>query len=128
MSSLCHEVESEEMINLDREGFVKNSGLFKGNKGAVLDTTDMATTAMLVSTNSSYDGTSTASLRELWDNESLGIREPIKNVSKKKAFAEQLKESHVKLTVLPDGRYEVELPWKLDARTNLPDNKELALK
>ncbi|GBN10468.1 hypothetical protein AVEN_232853-1 [Araneus ventricosus] len=308
MSFLRHEVESEETIKLAREGFVKNGGTFKRNKSAVLDTTDTATTAMLVSTNSSYVGTSTeivgqgskmrvrglldsassrsyvsdrvvncldlrplrhekvihgmfggketrpiehgiyaleiqdlngsfsyscevfserricgfvpkiedpqilqilrvnnielsdvtcneneidlligadligklltgrcvqlnfgltaihtklgwtvigketglytgddypimdsvqtvlslylnnASLRELWDIESLGIREPIENVSKRKAFDEQLKEFHEKLTVLPDGRYEVELPWKLDARTNLPDNKDLTLK
>ncbi|GBO40738.1 hypothetical protein AVEN_120912-1, partial [Araneus ventricosus] len=69
-----------------------------------------------------------ASLRELWDIEFLGIREPIENVSKRKAFVEQLREFHEKLTVLPNGRYEVELPRKLDARANLPDNKELALK
>ncbi|GBM77996.1 hypothetical protein AVEN_131390-1 [Araneus ventricosus] len=68
-----------------------------------------------------------ASLRELWDIESLGIREPIENVPKRKAFDKQMKESHEKLTVLPDGRYEVEILWKLDARANLPD-KELALK
>ncbi|GBM54310.1 hypothetical protein AVEN_234131-1 [Araneus ventricosus] len=66
-----------------------------------------------------------ASLRELGDIESLGI--PIKNVSKRKAIVEQLKEFHEKLTVLPDGRYEVKSPWKLDSRTNLTDNKELAL-
>ncbi|GBM73130.1 hypothetical protein AVEN_46276-1 [Araneus ventricosus] len=69
-----------------------------------------------------------ASLRELWDIESLGIREPIENVSKRKEFDEQLKEFHEKLTVLPDGRYEVELPRKLVASANLPDNKELVLK
>ncbi|GBN24354.1 hypothetical protein AVEN_76976-1 [Araneus ventricosus] len=67
------------------------------------------------------------SLRELWDIEFLGIREPIENVSKRKAFVEQLREFHEKLTVLPNGRFEVELPWKLDARANLPDNKELSL-
>ncbi|GBL89926.1 hypothetical protein AVEN_178351-1 [Araneus ventricosus] len=189
MSFVRHEVESEEMINLASEGFVKNGGLFKRNKGAVLDTTDIATTAMMVSTYSSYDGTSTedpqilenlrvkriglsddtcneneidlligayligklltgsddypvmnsvqtvlslyvnnASLRELWDIESLGIREPIENVSKRKAFHEKLKEFDEKFTVLPDDRYEVELSWKLDARANLPENKELALK
>ncbi|GBM33840.1 hypothetical protein AVEN_76203-1 [Araneus ventricosus] len=69
-----------------------------------------------------------ASLRELWDIESLGIREPIENVSKRKAFDEQLKEFHEKFTVLPDGRYEVEIPRKSVASANLPDNKELALK
>ncbi|GBM74551.1 hypothetical protein AVEN_184358-1 [Araneus ventricosus] len=59
MSFLRLEVESEEMINLAREGFVKNSRLFKGNKGCVLDTSHTATTAMFVSINSSYGGTST---------------------------------------------------------------------
>ncbi|GBM00591.1 hypothetical protein AVEN_77392-1 [Araneus ventricosus] len=59
MSFLRHEVESEEMIKLTREGFVKNGGSFKRNKSAILDTTDTATTAMLVSTTSSYVGTST---------------------------------------------------------------------
>ncbi|GBN91414.1 hypothetical protein AVEN_12087-1 [Araneus ventricosus] len=59
MSFLRHEVESEETIKLAREGFVKNGGTFKRNKSAVLDTTDTAMTAMLVSTKSSYVGTST---------------------------------------------------------------------
>ncbi|GBM77617.1 hypothetical protein AVEN_145526-1 [Araneus ventricosus] len=59
MSFLRHEVESEEMIKLAREGFVKNGGSFKRNKSAVLDTKDTATTTMLVSTTSSYVGTST---------------------------------------------------------------------
>ncbi|GBM23615.1 hypothetical protein AVEN_117369-1 [Araneus ventricosus] len=59
MSFLRHEVESEEKIKLAREGFVKNGGTFKRNKSTVLDITDTATTAMLVSTNSSYVGTST---------------------------------------------------------------------
>ncbi|GBM50576.1 hypothetical protein AVEN_106646-1 [Araneus ventricosus] len=45
------------MINLARAGFAKN-GSFKRNKSAVLDTMDTATTAMLISTYSSYDGTS----------------------------------------------------------------------
>ncbi|GBN24351.1 hypothetical protein AVEN_76974-1 [Araneus ventricosus] len=57
MSFLRHEVESEEMIKLAREGFVKNGGSLKRIKNALLDTTDTATTAMLVST--SYVGTST---------------------------------------------------------------------
>ncbi|GBM57013.1 hypothetical protein AVEN_146041-1 [Araneus ventricosus] len=58
MSFLRHKVESEEIIKLARDGFVKNGGSFKTNKNAVSDTTDTATTAMLVSTNSSCDGTS----------------------------------------------------------------------
>ncbi|KAF8790942.1 hypothetical protein HNY73_005883 [Argiope bruennichi] len=50
------------------------------------------------------------SLKELWEIDSLGISDPIENISKRKLFDEQLKEFHEKLTVLPDGRYEVELP------------------
>ncbi|KAF8789746.1 hypothetical protein HNY73_007663 [Argiope bruennichi] len=67
------------------------------------------------------------SLKELCQIDSLGIRDSIENVSKRKLFDEQLKEFREKLTVLPDGRYEMELPWKLDS-SNLPDNKELASK
>ncbi|GBO11773.1 hypothetical protein AVEN_187542-1 [Araneus ventricosus] len=69
-----------------------------------------------------------APMRELWNIESLGIREPIENVSKRKAFDEQLKEFDEKLTILPDDGSDVELPWKLDVNANLPGNKELALK
>ncbi|GFX21482.1 uncharacterized protein TNCV_1398961 [Trichonephila clavipes] len=102
--NVYHEVESEEMINSAREGFVKNNGVVKrsNNKITVADVLDVATTAMLVSTNASHDG------------KPKGIRDPIENVSKTKLFDEQLKEFHEKLTVLPDGRYEVKLPWKLD--------------
>ncbi|GBN01825.1 hypothetical protein AVEN_208550-1, partial [Araneus ventricosus] len=96
----------------------KETGLYSSDDYPVMDS--VQTVLSLYANN--------ASLRELWDIESLGIREPIENVSKMKAFDEQLKEFHEKLTVLPDDRYEVELPRKLDARANLPDNKELALK
>ncbi|GFY53508.1 uncharacterized protein TNIN_134351 [Trichonephila inaurata madagascariensis] len=34
------------------------------------------------------------SLKELWEIDSLGIRDPIENVSKRKLFDEQLKEFH----------------------------------
>ncbi|GFW04248.1 uncharacterized protein TNCV_2670131 [Trichonephila clavipes] len=67
------------------------------------------------------------SLKELWEIDSLSIRDPTENVSKRKLFDEQLKEFHEELTVLPDGRYEVKLPWKLDS-SNLPDHIELASK
>ncbi|GBO19187.1 hypothetical protein AVEN_208068-1 [Araneus ventricosus] len=96
----------------------KETGLYSGDDYPIMDSVQ---TVLSLYVNN-------ASLRELWDIESLGIREPIKNVSKRKAFDEQLKEFHEKLTVLPDDRYEVESPWKLDARADLPDNKELALK
>ncbi|GBM20390.1 hypothetical protein AVEN_222098-1 [Araneus ventricosus] len=96
----------------------KETGLYSSEDYPVMDSVQMALSLYV----------NNASLRELLDNESLGIREPIENVSQTKAFDEQLKEIHEKLTVLPDGRYEVELPWKLDARTDLSDNKELALK
>ncbi|GBN17403.1 hypothetical protein AVEN_61820-1 [Araneus ventricosus] len=46
MSFLRHEVESEEIIKLARDGFVKNGGSFKRNKSADLDTTDTRTTVM----------------------------------------------------------------------------------
>ncbi|GBL62418.1 hypothetical protein AVEN_37937-1 [Araneus ventricosus] len=96
----------------------KETGLYSNDNYPVMDSVQ---TVLSLYVNN-------ASLRELWDIESLGIREPIEKMSKRKAFDEQLKEFREKLIVLPDGRYEVELPWKLDARANLPANKELALK
>ncbi|GFY55375.1 CCHC-type domain-containing protein [Trichonephila inaurata madagascariensis] len=58
--SMCfvrHEVESE-MINLASEGFGKNNGVLKRNinKIIIADVSDVATTAMLVSTNAFRDG------------------------------------------------------------------------
>ncbi|GBN74317.1 hypothetical protein AVEN_134471-1 [Araneus ventricosus] len=96
----------------------KETGLYSSNDYPVMDSVQ---TVLSLYVNN-------ASLRELGDIESLGIREPIENVSERKAFDEQLKEFHEKLTVLPDDRCEIESPWKLDARADLPDNKELALK
>ncbi|GBM48204.1 hypothetical protein AVEN_72481-1 [Araneus ventricosus] len=106
---------------MKRLQFIENwDGLLPAKKLGSIPVMDSVQTVLSLYVN-------TTSLRELGDIESLGIREPIKNVSKRKAIVEQLKEFHEKLNVLPDGRYEVESPWKLDARTNLPDNKELAL-
>ncbi|KAF8785674.1 hypothetical protein HNY73_011189 [Argiope bruennichi] len=58
MCFVRHEVESEEMISLAREGFGKNNGVVKrnNNKNIVSDVPDVATAAMLVRTNASHDG------------------------------------------------------------------------
>ncbi|GFT49472.1 uncharacterized protein TNCV_3366671 [Trichonephila clavipes] len=67
------------------------------------------------------------SLKELLEIDSLDIRDPMENVSKRKLLHEQLQEFHIKLTSLPDSRDEVKLPWNLDT-SNLPDKTELASK
>ncbi|GFY63816.1 uncharacterized protein TNIN_500481 [Trichonephila inaurata madagascariensis] len=56
MCFVRHEVESE-MINLAHEGFGKNNGVLKQNNNKIInaDVPDIATTAMLVSTNASHD-------------------------------------------------------------------------
>ncbi|KAF8785711.1 hypothetical protein HNY73_011224 [Argiope bruennichi] len=58
MCFIRHEVESGEMISLARDGFGKNNRVVKRNNNEVIvaDIPDVATTAMLVSTNASHDG------------------------------------------------------------------------
>ncbi|GBO11365.1 hypothetical protein AVEN_47287-1 [Araneus ventricosus] len=82
----------------------KETGLYSGDDYPIMDSVQ---TVLSLYVNN-------ASLRELWDIESLGIREPIENVSKRKAFDEQLKEFHEKLTVLPEirGRITLEIRCK----------------
>ncbi|GBM92996.1 hypothetical protein AVEN_161837-1 [Araneus ventricosus] len=141
MSFLRHEVKSEEMINLDQNPqILENHGVNEIELSDVTcneNETDILIGADFIGKllprsddHPVLDSEQTvlslhvnnASLRELWDIESLDIHEPTENVTKRKTFDEQLKEFHEKLTVLTDGRYEVKLPWKLDARANLPDN------
>ncbi|GFU16678.1 DUF5641 domain-containing protein [Nephila pilipes] len=60
---------------------------------------------------------------KLWKLEVLGISS--ENEKEKNDF--NVKDCNDKVKILPDGRYEVELPWKFDS-SNLPSNKCLAQK
>ncbi|KAF8791012.1 hypothetical protein HNY73_005949 [Argiope bruennichi] len=63
-------------------------------------------------------------LTDLWDLENLGISNPTLVKSKQNSYEEALNDFQQKLTILPNGRYELQLPWKHDP-ANLPDNKGL---
>ncbi|GFS87113.1 uncharacterized protein TNCV_1130261 [Trichonephila clavipes] len=62
-------------------------------------------------------------LQNLWELEVLGITDPTETVKER----EDLSDFREKMKILPEGRYEVELPWKSNLM-NLCDNKELAWK
>ncbi|GFW88112.1 uncharacterized protein TNCV_217841 [Trichonephila clavipes] len=63
-------------------------------------------------------------LTDLWSLESLGISNPTLEESKQNSYEEALNDFQQKLAILPNGRYELQLPWKHDP-VNLPDNKGL---
>ncbi|GFX77199.1 uncharacterized protein TNCV_1679821 [Trichonephila clavipes] len=65
------------------------------------------------------------SVKELWELDVLGITEPLLNENTKENF--ELIDFKNKMKILPDGRYEVKLPWKCNSE-NLPSNKELTWK
>nr|XP_042902851.1 uncharacterized protein LOC107439364 [Parasteatoda tepidariorum] len=64
-------------------------------------------------------------VNKLWELETLGISDP--NQTEKKETELDLNDFNKNLKILPDGRYEVELPWKYNS-ANLPTNKELVWK
>ncbi|GFX54085.1 uncharacterized protein TNCV_2337211 [Trichonephila clavipes] len=65
------------------------------------------------------------SIKELWELDVLGITDPLLNENTKENF--ELTDFKNKMKILPDGRYEVKLPWKCNSE-NLPSNKELTWK
>ncbi|GBM81922.1 hypothetical protein AVEN_71179-1 [Araneus ventricosus] len=62
-------------------------------------------------------------INKLWQLEVLGISSPTET---EKGDLD-LNDFNDKMKILPDGRYEVELPWKYDSK-NLSSNKELVWK
>ncbi|GFX28709.1 uncharacterized protein TNCV_547361 [Trichonephila clavipes] len=65
-------------------------------------------------------------LNKLWKLEVLGISSPTE-IEKQKTELFSLNDFNNKMKILPDRRYEVELPWKYDS-LKLPSNKELVWK
>ncbi|GFV06810.1 DUF1758 domain-containing protein [Trichonephila clavipes] len=63
-------------------------------------------------------------LTDLRSPENLGISNPTLEESKQNSYEDALDDFQQKLTILPNGRYELQLPWKHDP-VNLPDNKGL---
>ncbi|GFT11597.1 uncharacterized protein TNCV_4356351 [Trichonephila clavipes] len=66
-------------------------------------------------------------VNKLWELEVLGISSPTE-IEKQKTLSElSLNDFNNRMKILPDGRFEVELPWKYDS-LKLPSNKELVWK
>ncbi|GBO22937.1 hypothetical protein AVEN_274661-1 [Araneus ventricosus] len=64
-------------------------------------------------------------INKLWQLEVLGISNPTETEKEKGDL--DLDDFNDKMKILPDGRYELELPWKYDSK-NLPSNKEFVRK
>ncbi|GFW84207.1 integrase catalytic domain-containing protein [Trichonephila clavipes] len=63
-------------------------------------------------------------LTDLCSLENLGICNPTLEESKQNSYEDALNDFQQKLTILHNGRYELQLPWKHDP-VNLPENKGL---
>ncbi|GFT91373.1 uncharacterized protein NPIL_238221 [Nephila pilipes] len=111
MRFLHQEVKVEEMINLARTGFGSHQNpLRKAFQNEQLKQSGESSTASaLVSLQNPAN--------KLWELKVLGISS--ENEKEKNDF--NLKDFNDNIKFLPDGRYEVELQWKLDS-SNLPSN------
>ncbi|GFT12312.1 uncharacterized protein TNCV_4005671 [Trichonephila clavipes] len=151
MTFLRLEVQGEEMVQLAKSGFgtpirkrdsptervkptelMTASALASSEKSSAIETKLGWTVIVKVCSNDKNVMLTTSSLhvrnvsvKELWELDVLGITDPLLNENTKENF--ELTDFKNKMKILPDGRYEVKLPWKCNSE-NLPSNKELTWK
>ncbi|GFX61133.1 uncharacterized protein TNCV_4565291 [Trichonephila clavipes] len=151
MTFLRLEVQGEEMVQLAKSGFgtpirkkdsptervkltelMTASALASSVKSSAIETKLGWTVIGKVCSNDKNVMLTTSSLhvrnvsvKELWELDVLGITDPLLNENTKENF--ELTDFKNKMKILPDGRYEVKLPWKCNSE-NLPSNKELTWK
>ncbi|GFW64648.1 uncharacterized protein TNCV_700541 [Trichonephila clavipes] len=151
MTFLRLEVQGEEMVRLAKSGFgtairkrdsptervkptelMTASALASSVKSSAIETKLGWTVIGKVCSNDKNVTLTTSSLhvrnvsvKELWELDVLGITDPLLNENTKENF--ELTDFKSKMKILPDGRYEVKLPWKCNSE-NLPSNKELTWK
>ncbi|GFS81489.1 integrase catalytic domain-containing protein [Nephila pilipes] len=65
-------------------------------------------------------------VKELWDIETIGIRDPVENVKSEIQHSDMIERFQKNIETLPNGRYGVALPFKIEGQ--LTDNKGLTLK
>ncbi|UYV84726.1 hypothetical protein LAZ67_X003222 [Cordylochernes scorpioides] len=71
--------------------------------------------------------TTRCGLKDLWDLEVLGIRDPVETCSKETRYQE-IKEKFIrKIQRQSDQRYSVGLPWKVE-KESIPSNLDIAIK
>ncbi|GBM14444.1 hypothetical protein AVEN_62967-1 [Araneus ventricosus] len=68
-----------------------------------------------------------SSINELWSLENIGIFDPIQRLNENNEHLKVIEEFKNSMKILPDGRYELCLPFKSDV-IELPSNKELTWK
>ncbi|GFU94432.1 uncharacterized protein TNCV_2644201 [Trichonephila clavipes] len=104
MTFLRLEVQGEEMVQLAKSGFGTPIRK-KDSPTESVKPTELTTASALASSV-----------------KSSGITDPLLNENTKENF--ELTDFKNKMKILPNGRYEVKLPWKCNSE-NLPSNKEL---
>ncbi|GFW10452.1 DUF1758 domain-containing protein [Trichonephila clavipes] len=65
-------------------------------------------------------------VKELWDLETIGIRDPVENIKSEIQHSDMIERFQKDMKILPSGRYEVTLPFKIEGQ--LRDNRGLTLK
>ncbi|GFT38378.1 uncharacterized protein TNCV_3064321 [Trichonephila clavipes] len=115
MNFLKQEVKNDEMVELARNNFSApvNQKTKKVNKPDKFPSA--ATLVKEIPVN------------ELWNLESIGIFDPIQKLNEKNEFLKVIEEFKSSMKILPDGRYELGLPFKSEA-IDLSSNKDLTWK
>ncbi|GFU75508.1 uncharacterized protein TNCV_2862241 [Trichonephila clavipes] len=129
----CKETEIGLLIGADNIGELLTGSLIEFDSGLTAIETKLGWTVIgKVCSNDKNVMLTTSSLhvrnvsvKELWELDVLGITDPLLNENTKENF--ELTDFKNKMKILPDGRYEVKLPWKCNSE-NLPSNKELTWK
>ncbi|GFV15767.1 DUF1758 domain-containing protein [Trichonephila clavipes] len=130
----CKETEIGLLIGADNIGKLLTGNLIEFDSGLTAIETKLGWTVIgKVCSNDKNVMLTTSSLhvrnvsvKELWELDVLGITDPLLNENTKENF-ELTDFFKNKMKILPDGRYEVKLPWKCNSE-NLPSNKELTWK
>ncbi|GFY53536.1 DUF1758 domain-containing protein [Trichonephila inaurata madagascariensis] len=65
---------------------------------------------------------SSLDIKELWSLETIGIRDPVENLKGKELNSEYIKRFENELDILPDGRHQLKLPFKIE--NSLTSNKK----
>ncbi|GFY20214.1 integrase catalytic domain-containing protein [Trichonephila clavipes] len=65
-------------------------------------------------------------VNELWDIETIRIRDPVENIKNEIQHSDMIERFQKDIKILPSGRYEVALPFKIEGQ--LRDNRDLTLK
>ncbi|UYV67558.1 hypothetical protein LAZ67_5001204 [Cordylochernes scorpioides] len=71
--------------------------------------------------------TTRCDLKDLWDLEVLGIRDPVETCSKETRYQEIKEKFITKIQRQSDQRYSVGLPWKVE-KESIPSNLDIAIK